>query len=370
MIFRHKNKTAIITGVTGQLGSYFTEFLLSKGMRVIGGTRRLSSPNEKNISNIKSDKFIVEPMDLGDSHSIDSLIIKYKPDYFINCAANSFVGSSWDYPEQHFEFNSLGVLRQLESIRKHSPLTRYLNMGSSEEFGNVQFTPQNETHPAMARSPYGASKIAARQIVKVWRESYNLYALQCYCFNFESERRGIEFVSQKIVQGVARIKKAIDNKQEFEPIELGNLDARRDWNHALDTMDGIWRMLNQEVWRPDLQPELYQEGHYDRCLIRPLKEYILASGETHSVRSFVEKSFQAAGIYGGWQLGFRKEDETFESKLGTLVKINPKFYRPAEVELLCGDSFLAREELQWQPKYSFDDLVKEMTDSALCQNRN
>jgi len=340
-------KTAIITGVTGQLGSYFAEFLLAKGFEVIGAVRRLSVPNSQNISEIDNKNFKIEPMDLGDSHSIDALVIKYKPNYFINCAANSFVGSSWDYPEQHFEFNSLGVLRQLESIRKHSPNTRYLNMGSSEEFGNVVYSPQDEKHPAMARSPYGASKIAARQIVKVWRESYGLYAIQCYCFNFESPRRGSEFLTQKVVTGVANIKKAIKNKEPFAPIELGNLDAKRDWNHVSDTVYGLWLMLNQK------EP----------------KEYVLASGETHSVREFVSEAFKVAGVHGTWQMAFDALDETFESKYGTLVKVNSKFYRPAEVELLCGDSTLARTELGWVPKITFNQLVNEMVENKLCQKR-
>jgi len=363
-------KTVIVTGITGQLGSHFVDFLLDKGFKVIGAVRRLSVPNCQNISEIDSENFKIEPMDLGDSHSIESLVIKYKPDYFINCAANSFVGSSWDYPEQHFEFNTLGVLRQLESLRKHSPNTRYLNMGSSEQFGDVVYSPQNEEHPNRARSPYGASKIASHQIVKVYRESYNLYAIQCICYNFESKKRGIEFVSQKIAQGVAKISQAIKNKKVFIPIELGNLNAKRDWNHAEDTMDGIWRMVNQEEFREDLQHHhTTRDVKNSAYWSKHLKEYVLASGKTHSVREFVEKAFKVAGISGSWQLGFAKEDETFESKYGTLIKINPKFYRPAEVDLLCGDSSLARKELLWEPQYNFDDLVKEMVENALCKTQ-
>jgi len=338
------SKTAIVTGVTGQMGSFFAEFLLGKGIKVVGVTRRLSVPNDENISQIKnSEQIIFELMDLGDSHSINNVIEKYKPDYFINCAANSFVGTSWDCPEQHFEFNCLGVLRQLEAIRKHSPHTRYVNFGSSEEFGDVVTVPQDETHPARARSPYGASKIAARQIVKVYRESYNLFALQCWCFNYESERRGEEFVTRKITKNIARIQKALQNKESCPPIELGNVDAKRDWSYAVDFVRGVWLMLNQET----------------------PKEYVLSSNETHSVREFVELAFQAAMIEGEW----RGEgiNETFVKKdTGeVLMKINPKFYRPAEVELLLGDSTLARKELGWIPKTSFSKLVQKMVASDL-----
>jgi GDPmannose 4,6-dehydratase len=333
------NKTAIVTGVTGQMGSFFAEFLLEKGITVIGASRRLSVPNEENINKIKDNKKIIfELMDLGDSHSINNLVEKYKPDYFINCAANSFVGTSWDCPEQHLEYNCLGVLRQLEAIRKYSPSTRYINFGSSEEFGDVVTVPQNETHPARARSPYGASKIAARQIVKVYRESYDLFAIQCWCFNYESERRGYEFVTRKITKNVASIKYSIENELPFEPLNLGNVDAKRDWSYCPDFVEGIWLMLNQQ------EPQ----------------EYVLSSNETHSVREFVELAFAAARIYGYWH--GEELQEQFREK-GTdrvLMVINPKFYRPCEVELLLGDSSKARQELGWQPKTSFQQLVDKM----------
>lgn len=363
------NKVAIVTGVTGQMGSYFAEYLLAKGYRVVGAVRRLSVPNRENLQHVKHEAFTVEPMDLGDAHSINSLIQRHKPDLFVNCAANSFVGSSWDYPEQHMEYNALGVLRQLEAIRKYSPLTRYVNFGSSEEFGDVQYVPQDEKHPARARSPYGASKIAARQIVKVYRESYNLYALQCWCFNYESERRGEEFVTRKITKAVARIKHAIENRLPFEPLELGNLDAKRDWSHAEDYCDGVYRMLQQDPTN--------------------LKEYVLSSNETHTVREFVELAFKEAGLthgswynptldpkneryelhYCGYVVGapedstrvIHRGDFTHEPAWAkTVVKINPAFYRPAEVSLLHGESTLARTELGWKPQNTFQDLVRRM----------
>jgi GDPmannose 4,6-dehydratase len=378
------NKTAIVTGVTGQMGSFFAEFLLSQGITVIGVTRRLSVPNEENIKKIKdNEKIIFELMDLGDSHSINNIVEKYKPDYFINCAANSFVGTSWDCPEQHFEYNCLGVLRQLEAIRKHSPSTRYINFGSSEEFGDVVTVPQDENHPPRARSPYGASKIAARQIIKVYRESYSLYALQCWCFNYESERRGEEFVTRKITKGVARIQHAIKNGISFEPIKLGNLEAKRDWSYCVDFVDGVWKMLNQDANYlkgdfEDFNFRYQHDGQNERSkqretqwLSKNIKEYVLSSDETHSIREFVELAFKSAGIEGIW-IGEKLETlyalpnylSDF-AQLGSikLVEIDEKFYRPCEVELLFGDSTKAREQLGWTPKCSFGDLVKKMVDS-------
>jgi GDPmannose 4,6-dehydratase len=339
-------KVVVVTGCTGQMGSYFCEFLLSLGYTVIGTIRRLSVKNHVNIEHINNDRFILAPMDLGDPHSINTIVSLYKPDYFINCAANSFVKSSWECPEQHMDYNALGVLRQLEAIRNFSPHTRYINFGSSEEMGDVIYSPQDEKHPPRARSVYGASKVAARQIIKVYRESYGLFAVQCWCFNYESQRRGEEFVTRKIAKGVARIKKSLINKEPFSSIELGSLDAKRDWSHATDFVDGIWKMIN---------------------LDKP-KEYVFSSGETHQIREFVEKAFKAAGIDGFW-LGIGENECYFlsgvDNQLSKLVSINPKFYRPADVELLLGDSSLARKELGWSPKVTFEELVKIMVSSEL-----
>ncbi len=342
-----RNKVVIITGVTGQAGSYFSDFLLEKDFKVVGTIRRLSVKNHKNIEHINNENFTLEPMDLGDVHSINSLVEKYEPDYFINCAANSFVGSSWQLPEQHIEYNTLGVLRQLEAIRRFSPHTKYYNFGSSEEFGDVQYSPQDESHPPRARSPYGASKIAARQLIKVYRESYELYAIQGWNFNYESERRGEEFVTRKITQNVARISKAYGQAKPFESLKLGNINSQRDWSHALDFVDGIWKMLNQ-----DKHKILYGDEP---------KEYVLSSGETHTIKEFVEKSFAVAKIEGRWE-GEGLDEKYVEIHNGSiLVEIDPKFYRPAEVDLLLGGSTKAREELGWEPKVSFNELVEKMT---------
>jgi len=333
------SKKVIVTGITGQDGSYMVDHLLQNtDFQIFGMVRRSSNLNTINISHvIDNPRLTLVTGDLSDSQSIDSLVKEIKPDYFINLAAQSFVGSSWQIPEQTFEVGAVGVIRCLEAIRKHSPNCRFYNAGSSEELGNVDYSPQDEKHPLKPRSPYGAAKAAARHIVKVYRESYNLYAIQGLLYNHESERRGIEFVTRKITKGVARIKYSLDSNIPFAPLELGNIDAKRDWSHAADFVDGIWKMLNQD------QPN----------------EYILSSGETHTVREFIELAFQNADINGTWN--GEGINETFTDKDGSvLVKINAEFYRPAEVDLLWGDSSKARIGLTWFPKISFKDLVSRM----------
>jgi len=333
------SKKVIVTGITGQDGSYMVDFLLENtDHQIFGVVRRSSNLNTINISHvINNPRLTIVTADLSDSQSIDSLVKDIIPDYFINLAAQSFVGSSWQIPEQTFEVGAVGVLRCLEAIRKHAPNCRFYNAGSSEELGNVDYSPQDEKHPLKPRSPYGAAKAAARHIVKVYRESYNLYAIQGLLYNHESERRGVEFVTRKITKGVARIKYSLDNNIPFMPLELGNIDAKRDWSHAADFVDGIWKMLNQDS---------------------PV-EYILSSAETHTVREFIELAFQNANITGTWN--GEGINETLIDKDGSiLVKINPEFYRPAEVDLLWGDSSKARIGLTWLPKISFKDLVSRM----------
>lgn len=341
-------KKVIITGVTGQDGSHMADYLLANtDAQIFGAVRRLSVSNHKNISHISDPRFKLIDMDIADPESINSAIIKYKPDYFINLAANSFVGTSWEMPVNHMQTNCMGVLYQLEAIRKFAPNCRYYNAGSSEEFGDVAFSPQTEFHPLRPRSPYGASKAAARQVVKVWRDSYNLYAVQGWLFNHEGTRRGVEFVTRKITKGVAKIKKSIDSNNFIEAIKLGNLESKRDWSDAEDFVHGIWLMLNQE---------------------KP-KDYVLSSDETHTVREFVELAFAAAGIEGQWLGRTGTIEEVFINKESRLpmVMIDPRFFRPAEVDLLLGDSTMARSELGWKPKTSFFQLVKKMTLNDLAQ---
>lgn len=345
-------KTCIVTGVTGQDGSYMVDYLLKNtDLYIVGGVRRLSVYNHTNIKHINHDRFLLLNFDLTDSHSICRIVEKLQPEYFINLAAQSFVASSWDFARQTWATNSTSVLDILEAIRLHKPDCKMYQAGSSEEFGNVSYVPQDENHPLKPRSPYGASKAAARQLVKVYRESYGLYAIQGWLFNHESERRGVEFVTRKITTNVARIKKEIGAGVKITPLELGNIDAKRDWSHAQDFVDGIWKMLNQK------EP----------------KDYVLSSNETHTVREFVEKAFEVAGIKGHWSFKSlnhedkRPENEVFRKDTGQiLVEINPKFYRPAEVELLFGDSNLARKELNWKPEITFDSLVKKMVENDIA----
>lgn len=340
-------KKVIISGITGQDGSYMADLLLEEtNHEIFGIVRRTSTNNRHNIKHLlNNNRFKLMTADLTDSQSIDNIVKEVKPDYFINLAAQSFVAASWQIPEQTFDIDAIGVIRCLEAIRKHTPHCRFYNAGSSEEFGNVDYSPQDEKHPLKPRSPYGAAKAAARHIVKVYRESYNLFAIQGILYNHESPRRGEEFVTRKITKEIARIKKALDHGYEFEPLELGNIYAKRDWSHAKDFVRGIWMMLNKEY----------------------PTEYLLASGETHTVKEFIEKSFNICDIFGEWsgegvteKFVLKKTLNSIYSDNQILVKINEKFYRPAEVDLLLGNPSLAKKELNWEQKISFDELVKEM----------
>jgi GDPmannose 4,6-dehydratase len=342
-------KKIIITGVTGQDGSYMADFLLEEtNFDIYGMVRRASTNNYHNIKHLlDNSRFKLITGDLTDSQSIDNIVREIQPDYFINLAAQSFVGASWQIPEQTFEIDAVGVIRCLEAIRKHAPNCRFYNAGSSEELGNVDYSPQDENHPLKPRSPYGAAKAAARHIVKVYRESYNLFAIQGLLYNHESPRRGEEFVTRKITKEVARIKKALNEGIDFEPLELGNIYAKRDWSHSKDFVKGIWLMLNQ------LEP----------------KEYLLASGQAHTVKEFIEKAFNFAGVTGFWSYSSEGNSEINEiflsDKNQILVKINPIFYRPAEVDLLLGNPQKAKKELNWIQIISFEELIKEMVENDL-----
>jgi len=348
-----KNKI-LVTGLLGQDGSNMCEYLLrDRSVKVFGMVRRLSNPNFVNCRGFLDDpNFQLVYGDLTDEFSISKLVQEIQPDYFINFAANSFVGCSWDMPMQIFDTNAVGVMRCLEAVRRSQPNCRFYSAGSSEEFGNVDYSPQDMKHPLKPRSPYGASKCAARHMVKVYRESYDLYAVHGVLFNHEGTKRGEEFVTRKITKGVARIRDNVlgvnnwrhrhGDAARFEPIELGNLDAKRDWSDSEDFVVGVWLMLNQK---------------------KPI-DYLLASGETHSIREFVERAFFHAGMDGRWEGKGLKEQ--YVSKSGkykyVLVKVNPDFYRPAEVDVLLGDPSEAIKKLGWKPQNSFDKLVKRMVE--------
>lgn len=344
----HNRKVIVITGVTGQDGSHMVDFLLKNtDYLIFGGVRRLSVYNHENIRHIKSDRFKLINFDLTDSHAIARTIEKLQPDYFINFAAQSFVASSWDFSRQTWQTNSTAILDILEAIRLYKPSCRLYQAGSSEEFGNVLYTPQDENHPLRPRSPYGASKAASRQLMKVYRDSYNLYAIQGWLFNHEGTRRGEEFVTRKITKNVARINYAIKNNLNFEPLELGNIDAKRDWSDSEDFVEGVWMMLNQDIYNKN----------YDGTP----KEYVFSSNETHTIKEFAEKAFTISGINGKW-MGQNEHAIFLSDSNQTLIQINAKFYRPAEVDLLLGDSQKARKELGWKPKISFDNLIKKMVE--------
>ena len=339
-------KKVLITGILGQDGSNMAEYLLSleENMEVYGMMRRTSNVNKSNIEAFEHHpSFKLVYGDLTDEVSVDKLVREIQPDYFINFGANSFVGCSWDMPLQVFDVNTLGVIRSLEAIRKFKPDCRFYSAGSSEELGDVDYSPQDIKHPIKPRSPYGASKAASRHLVKVYRESYDIFAIHSILFNHEGLRRGEEFVTRKITMGVAKIRHLLDNNIDFKPLQLGNINARRDWADSEDFVRAVWLMLNQE------EP----------------KEYVLSSNETHSVKEFVSLAFQEAGIAGLWSgEGLDEKFRIFqENKI--LAEVNEEFYRPAEIDLLYGDSNPIREELGWRPQYSFQDLVKRMVNHDL-----
>ena len=311
---------ALITGVTGQDGSYLAELLLSKGYEVVGVVRRTSHHSYERIEHLL-DRIEVVAADLLDQHSLTVVLQETRPDEVYNLAAQSYVPTSWTQPVLTGEFTALGVTRILEAIRLVHPSARFYQASSSEMFGRVTETPQRETTSFYPRSPYGVAKVYGHWITVNYRESYNLYAVSGILFNHESPRRGIEFVTRKVTDGVARIKLGLSSQ-----LKLGNLDARRDWGFAGDYVDAMWRML---------QPPSPQD-------------YVIGTGQTHSVRELVEAAFSHVG------LDWRKH-----------VVTDPRFMRPAEVDLLQADPSKAKRELGWTPKVGFAELVAMMVDADL-----
>jgi GDPmannose 4,6-dehydratase len=313
-------RTALITGITGQDGSYLAEFLLEKGYRVVGMVRRTSTVNFDRIKHIQDQVEIVQG-DLLDQSSLMEIIREHQPDEVYNLAAQSFVPTSFSQPVLTGEFTALGVTRLLEAIRHVKPDTRFYQASSSEMFGKVVEVPQRETTPFHPRSPYGVAKVYGHWITVNYRESYGMFACSGILFNHESPRRGLEFVTHKVTHAAARIKLGLQHE-----LRLGNLEARRDWGYAGDYVRGMWLMLQQD------QPD----------------DYVLATGETHSVRELCEVAFDHLGL--DWR---------------DYVVVDPKHYRPAEVDLLIGDASKARRVLGWEPCVRFDQLVRMMVDADL-----
>ena len=316
------SKIAFISGISGMDSSHLAEFLLSKDYKIYGLLRRSSTDNTWRIKKIL-DKIEIVTGDMTDSSSLDKAIQLIKPDEVYNLAAQSFVKASWDSPQSTFDINAGGVIRLLEAIRSFGKKeTRIYQASTSEQFGKVQEIPQTETTKFYPRSIYGCSKVAAHHICINYRESYGMFICCGICFNHESYRRGLEFLSRKVSYNVAKI-----HLKQAEFISLGNLDAQRDWGYSPDFVEGMWKMLQLD--EPD--------------------DFILATGKTRTVKEFVKTAFEAVEIYN-WQ---------------DYVKQDPKFMRPAEVDLLLGDYSKARAYLDWSPQTSFEEMVREMVESDL-----
>ena len=328
---------ALITGITGQDGSYLAEFLLEKAYEVYGLVRRKSKLDFGNACHLQGRvKFI-----FGDMTDLASLIRAIEistPDEVYNLAAQSFVTASWETPLSTADINSIGVTNILEAIRLIRPKCRFYQASTSEMFGKVQEIPQNEDTPFYPRSPYGVSKLYGHWITKNYRESYGMYACSGILFNHESERRGAEFVTRKITIAVAKIKHGLQ-----DVLELGNLDAKRDWGHSKDYVEAMWLMLQQEV----------------------ADDFVVATGDTHTVREFVTLAFKAAGMHLDWHGEGSKEYATLKETDRVVVRVNPEFYRPAEVELLIGDPSKAEKLLGWKRAISYNDLISRMVGNDL-----
>jgi GDPmannose 4,6-dehydratase len=315
--------TALITGITGQDGSYLAEFLLGKGYRVVGIVRRSSTTPYERIAHLV-DRLELVSADLLDQTSLTDAVHETNPDEIYNLAAQSFVQTSWSQPVLTGEFTALGVTRMLEAMKKAAPKARFYQASSSEQFGKVMETPQREATPFYPRSPYGVAKVYGHWITLNYRESFNLYAVSGILFNHESPRRGLEFVTRKVTDGAARCKLGIS-----PDLKLGNLEARRDWGFAGDYVDAMWRMLQQD--EPD--------------------DYVIATGETWSVRQLCQFAFEAVGL-----------------DYHDFVKHSTKFDRPAEVDLLVGDAGKAKKQLGWAPTVRFRELIEMMVSADLARH--
>ena len=309
-------KRALITGINGMDGSYLADSLLDKGYEVYGMERRSSSKNRTNTSHLEG-KITFVNGDLGDQNSLVRCLRESDPHEVYNLGAQSFVGESWNTPEQTSDVTGLGVLRMLEAMREYGKKVKFYQASTSEMFGRMVENPANENTPFYPRSPYGVAKLYGHWITKNYRESYDMFNVSGILFNHESERRGIEFVTRKITDGVARIHLGLEDH-----ISLGNLDSKRDWGYSPDYMEAAWLMMQQD--EPD--------------------DFVIATGKSHSIREFLDIAFSEVDITD-WD---------------KYVRLDPRFERPAEVAVLCGDSSKAREQLGWKPKTSFEDMVRKM----------
>ncbi|BBM37306.1 GDP-mannose 4,6-dehydratase [Pseudoleptotrichia goodfellowii] len=330
-------KKALITGITGQDGSYLAELLLEKGYKVYGLIRRKSRTTFGNIEHRKDDiKFIYA--DMTDLVSLVNAMKISQADEVYNLAAQSFVGTSWEQPSATADIDGIGALNMLEAIKIVKPEARFYQASTSEMFGLVQAIPQNEETPFYPRSPYGVAKLYGHWITKNYRESYGMYACSGILFNHESERRGKEFVTRKITDAVARIKLGVQ-----DVLELGNIDAKRDWGHAKDYVKAMWLMLQQNE----------------------ADDYVIATNETRTVREFIEKAFKHVDMDVVWE-GKNENEIGKDAKTGKiLIKINPEFFRPAEVDILIGDPKKGEENLGWKREISFEELVERMVKNDL-----
>ncbi len=330
-------KNALITGITGQDGSYLAEFLLEKGYNVFGLVRRKSKLDFNNAEHLKGRVTFVFG-DITDQASLLRALEISNPDEIYNLAAQSFVTTSWETPLSTADINAIGVTNLLEAVRLIKPNTRVYQASTSEMFGKVQTVPQNENTPFYPRSPYGVSKLYGHWITKNYRESYGMFACSGILFNHESERRGAEFVTRKITIAIAKIKAG---KQDV--LELGNMDASRDWGHSADYVRAMWMMLQQPT----------------------ADDFVVATGKTHSVREFVTLAFKAAGMELDWHGKGIEEYATLKNSDKTVVKVNPQFFRPAEVDALIGDASKAKKILGWEPQISYEELVRRMVENDL-----
>jgi GDPmannose 4,6-dehydratase len=330
-------KKALITGVSGQDGAYLSKLLLDKGYDVTGAIRRNSQPETARLRKLGvADGIRYVDFDLSEINNINRLIRGTEFDEIYNLAAQSFVGSSWEQPIYAADVNGLGVVRLLDAIRTYTPQTRFYQASTSEMFGLVRAVPQSEDTPFYPRSPYGVAKVYGHFITVNYRESFGVHASSGILFNHESPLRGTEFVTRKITLGLARFARG-----EHVPVELGNLNARRDWGFAGDYVEGMWRMLQQDV----------------------ADDYVLATGVTTPIRDFVNFAAETVGLDLDWS-GSEDSEQAVDRKTGKVaVKVNPKFYRPAEVELLLGDATKAKTKLGWQPKVAIRELAAMMVKS-------